>query len=186
MRFPYKQTNGILRHLYDHYRKDYEKLIISDAVNKHDRLVDIFDFNSSTYWTSEFYQQKIGEWFSFCLTNCLVNITDYEITTSNFGNRPTKWNFSISSDGSNYYNHRTEQHNMAQNEVYRVPYLSPSPVKCFKFESIGNTTQNEYRVDIVQIEIYGFITNIKDCFTCHQRTFSWRNALISCFLFLIV
>ena len=163
MRFPHQKNHGILRYFYDNENYFYYNIVSINSVNDKEEhsKTQAFDFNSETYWVAEY--QTTDVWLSFCLKSYNITLTGYEITTSGGNNRPTKWTFSVSRDGNKYEKEQTETYEIDSKETYYVAYRTNEPYNCFKFKHTGQTQQKEQRCDIAQIEIFGIVSNLKEC-----------------------
>ena len=175
MQFPYQQSHGILRYFFETQRSFYEEVVTftSSSDDPDYPIFGAFDFNESTYWLARYSYTNI--WMSFCLNLYYVKLTHYEISTTSYGNRPTKWSFSVSTDGVNYINEINESYSMNQNEIYSVSYKTNDYYRCFKFQHYGLTSQDEYRADIKQIEIFGKVVNLNECTFAYSIHIKFRN-----------
>ena len=184
MQFPYQQSHGILRYFFETQRSFYEEVVTftSSSDDPDYPIFGAFDFNESTYWLARYSYTNI--WMSFCLNLYYVKLTHYEISTTSYGNRPTKWSFSVSTDGVNYINEINESYSMNQNEIYSVSYKTNDYYRCFKFSNLGLTSQNEYCVDIRQFELFGTVINLPDCTLYDHHYFRFRYSIFHFILFL--
>ena len=166
--FPYKQTNGILRYFFDHQRAFYNGILSIDSqilngTYEQNNVHNAFDFNKNTYWIQDINAEEKINWISFCLNYYPVKITHYEISTTNMGNRPVNWTFSVSNDGKTFVNEQVSYHPMETGEIYPVSYRTSEAYHCFKYTHTGITEQGGYRSDIVQFEIFGSVLNLNGC-----------------------
>ena len=183
MFFKYQQTNGILRYFFTKKKNLYDEIVTYNSANNHASLKTAFDFKSDTFWVPEYNSAQSETWMSFCLNFYMVKLTYYEITTSNGGNRPTNWSFSVSKDGINYSNEKIEEHPMEKGEIYPVEYQTTESFRCFKYSHHGLTSQNEPRSDITQIELFGTLVDLKAC-TIPQQSINIKSLNLY-FLFMI-
>ena len=171
MKFPYKKNNGILKYFYDHENSFYYKILTINSSNysiQTYKIYNAFDFNPNTYWVDK--NNAVDIWFTFCLYTYNITLTGYEITTSDGGNRPTKWTFAVSKDGLNYVQEEEHSKDLSKGETYFVEYKTNEPYQCFRFNHTGLTSTGGYRCDITQIEIFGNVSNLKTCSINNEKT----------------
>ena len=177
MEFKHQKNNGIFKYLYNGYLNYYSQFTISAQYEAGHHSTYAFDWTTS-YWyagTSANVPEKAA--LAFCFNGRKVNLTGYEITTSNMACRPQKWNFTASNDEKEWTTPDVISHSIGSREVYYRDY-SPGTFRCFKIVHTAYLSHREcgsYAYDIDQIELFGTLyTDSKTKVQCTIHLFRFN------------
>ena len=172
MNFPHKEQNGILKYLYRKDRKYYNNTQIFSYNFSGFWSVrypfNAFDFGSTVCWIDSGTERSNNENFlSFCFKKGFAEIKGYELKTTSGTMRANVWTFSASNDNEKWSFNTTTNHKMGINEVFYVDW-NHGPFKCYRFDFITNTNENNRGSDVAQIELFG-VYYPRDFLTCGTK-----------------
>ena len=157
MEFVHQKNNGIFKYLYNNNLNYYSQFAINAIYDTDHHSTYAFDWTTSYWYAGHSTLSQEQSTLEFCFNGRRVNLTGYEITTSDMTCRPKTWNFTASNDKTSWTSPDVVSHSMGSREVYYRDY-SPGTFRCFKLIPTTYLSHNEcksYAFDIDQIELFG-------------------------------
>ena len=198
MEFSYDSSNpthGIFWYLYNNQNIPYANAVFASSSSNHNENAlphNAIDYYNNKYWLAE-GNRPAGEYIAIT-TFYVIKLKGYVIQTSDFGAdacHPRYWSFATSSDGVKFnknvsYKDTDGRMNNNLRHTY-VPFTSDK-VKYFRIYVTGLSYCNGYAFDLNQVELFGTLYNVSDCFsdeTCNRYHYKHFSSLILLMIFFL-